>query len=101
MALLDAFGLAVDNAEGRNREPEFLGADLRQDRFHALPHRSAAGDDIDDTILADFENGAILAVDAALLDEGRNPDADHFPVGLAAFDLAAQIGIGDMIEHVA
>jgi hypothetical protein len=46
-AVLDAVGLAVDDAHLLHVGAEHLGGDLRHHGLKALPDRSAAGDDLD------------------------------------------------------
>ena len=76
-AMLDAVGLAVNDAHLLHVGAEHFGSDLSHHGLEALPDRRAAGDDLDLARGVDLNAHAVGRTEPRLLDEHREADADH------------------------
>ena len=76
-AVADAVGLAVDDADRRERRGKGVGADLGDDGLDALPERGGAGHHLDAAGLFERDADAVEGAKAALLDEVAEAEADQ------------------------
>ena len=77
-ALVDAVGLAVDDAHADVIDAKRVGADLRHRRLHALADRGDAGNHLDGAVVCDLDAHGVERAEPAFLHEHRKAGADCF-----------------------
>jgi hypothetical protein len=79
VAEFDQVGAAVLDADTPIIDAEFFGADLREDRLHALPNGAGAGHQFDTAGRVDRQPYEIGRAETGFFDEHRQAHTDGFP----------------------